>query len=311
MKRAMQFTAAIECALLLVVSTGFQAAAQQSGRPDIVLNTPNTIRIQSLDDPTNGHWVVMPGFAELGSPTFSRDGQWIAFDGYKQGFDNSRAECWISRRDGRELKRLAFGATPRFSPDGKRLLIVREGVNDRTVPEGVYIIKRDGSGEKRIGPGRWPDWSPDGNEIVFSIGGQETGGARVGSTICIANSDGSDRRELTEGDCPSSSPDGKKIAYCHRTRGRQPMIHVYDLSEFSDTPLGIGWYRANWMPDSKSVVANGLIGREQVMVRMSLTIPRKAIEQSTDYEAPFSPSVSWDGKEIIFIARRPVSRSGQ
>ena len=145
-----------------------------------------------------------------------RDGQWIAFDAYKEGFDNSRAECWIARRDGRELKRLAFGATPRFSPDGKRLLFVREGVNDRTAQEGIYVINRDGSGEKRIGPGRWPDWSPDGNDIVFSIGGEETGGARIGSTICIASSDGSDRRELVEGDCPSWSPDGKKIAYCYR-----------------------------------------------------------------------------------------------
>ena len=92
MKLAMRFMLAIECALLLVLSTAFQAAAQQSGRPDIVLNTPNTIRIQSLDDPANGHWVAMPDFAELGSPTFSRDGRWIAFDGYKQGFDNSRAD---------------------------------------------------------------------------------------------------------------------------------------------------------------------------------------------------------------------------
>ena len=88
------------------------------------------------------------------------------------------------------------------------------------------------------------------------------------------------------------------------------MIHVYDLEENSDASLGIGWYRANWMPDSKTAVANGLLGRERVMVRMSF-IHRKVIEQSTDYEAPFSPSVSWDGKEIIFIARRPGSRSGQ
>ena len=153
MKLVMRFAVAIKCALLLVVSTGFQPAAQQSVRPDIVLNTPNTIRIQSLDDPASGQWVAMPGFAELGSPTFSRDGRWIAFDGYKQGFDNSRAECWIARRDGRELKRLAFGATPRFSPDGKRLLIVREAVNDRTVPEGVYIINRDGSGERESARG--------------------------------------------------------------------------------------------------------------------------------------------------------------
>ena len=223
--RHMRFAATvIESALLLVVSTNFQAGAQESGRPDIVLVTPNTIRIESLDAPQNGQWVVMPGFTELGSPTFSRDGQWIAFDAYKEGFDNSRAECWIARRDGRELKRLAFGATPRFSPDGKRLLFVREHVNDPTAQEGIYVINRDGSGEKRIGLGRWPDWSPDGNHIAFSLGGEETGGARIGSTICIANSDGADRWKVIEGDCPSWSHDGKKIAYCYHKPGRPPLI---------------------------------------------------------------------------------------
>jgi hypothetical protein len=30
--------------------------------------TPNTIRIQSLESPEKGEWVVMPGFKELGSP---------------------------------------------------------------------------------------------------------------------------------------------------------------------------------------------------------------------------------------------------
>ena len=302
-------TPALACSLLLIVSTGFCAIAQESGRPDIVLNTPNSIRVQSLDNPANGNWVVMPGFVELGSPTFSRDGKWIAFDAYKQGFDHSRAECWIARRDGRELKRLAFGATPRFSPDGKRLLFVREGVNDRTLREGVHVINRDGSGEERITPGRWPDWSPDGSAIVFSLGGEETGGARIGAAIYIAKSDGSDRTKVAEGDCPSWSPDGRKIAYCHRTRGNSPVIHVFDMEENSDALLGIGWYRASWMPDSRSALANGLIDRAPVMVRMSLKHPRTVIEQSTEYEAPFSPSVSADGKEIIFIARRPGSRS--
>ena len=52
------------------------------------------------------------------------------------------------------------------------------------------------------------------------------------------------------------------------------MINVYDLRENADTTVGIGWYRANWLPDNKSTVANGLIGRERVMVRLSLTFPR-------------------------------------
>jgi Tol biopolymer transport system component len=300
-------TASVEIGLLFFISTSLRVPGVNADEPNVVI-TPNTIRIQSLDDATKGQWVVMPGFSELGSPTFSRDGQWIAFDAYKQGFNNSYAECWIARRDGQDLKRLVMGATPRFSPDGKRLLFMRQWVNDPTKEGGIYVINNDGSGETRIGPGRWPDWSPDGNEIVFSMGGQATGGARIGSTVCIAKADGSDRRELIVGDCPSWSPDGTKIASCFRAPGRSPMIQVYDMRENAATTLGIGWFRANWTPDSKSVVANGVNGRNEVMVRLSLTIPRRVIEQSTEYEEPFSPSISCDGKEILFIARKPRSR---
>ena len=191
-------------------STTVPALAQKAAdEPDLVI-TPNTIRIQSTTSPKVGNWVVMAGFSELGSPCFSRDGNWIAFDGYKQGFNSSLAESWIARRDGRDLTRLANGATPRWSPDGNRLLFVRERVNDPKREEGIFLIDRDGSNERRIGEGRWPDWSPDGKEIVFSTGGEQTGGARIGATICIFKVDGSGRREITEGDCPSWSPDGRR-----------------------------------------------------------------------------------------------------
>jgi Tol biopolymer transport system component len=67
----------------------------------------------------------------------------------KPGVNSSSAECWIARRDGQDLKRLAFGATPRFSPDGKRLLFMRQRVNDPTKEERIYVINSDGSGETR------------------------------------------------------------------------------------------------------------------------------------------------------------------
>lgn len=106
------------------------ASSQKHGdEPDLAI-TPNTIRIQSVDSPKEGSWVVMAGFNELGSPCFSRDGNWIAFDGYKEGFNNSSAESWIARRDGQDVTHLANGATPRWSPDGKQLLFVRERVNN-------------------------------------------------------------------------------------------------------------------------------------------------------------------------------------
>jgi Tol biopolymer transport system component len=267
--------------------------------------TPNTIRIQSIDSPKEGSWVTMDGFSELGSPCLSRDGDWIAFDGYKEGFNNSTAESWIARRDGTDLKRLAMGATPRWSFDGSRLLFVRERVNNPKWDDAIFQIDRDGTHERRIGEGRWPDWSPDGKEIVFSIGGTQTGGARRGATIRIASSDGSNRRELTSGDCPSWSPDGTKIAFCLTTPGHAPLIRVYDLQTKKEDNLRIGWFRANWMPDSKGVVAYGFIDQKRCMARFWLDTPWLPSELTTEYDHPQSPCCSWDGKQIIYIANRP------
>ena len=268
--------------------------------------TPNTIRIQPTNKPEDGRWVLMPRFSELGSPCFSRDGEWIAFDAYKAGRNSSPAECWFARADGRELRRLTFGATPRWSPDGRRLVFMRNATDNTARRPGIYVIDRNGTDERRIGDGRWPDWSPDGKEIVFSLGGRRNAGAWDGATICVARNDGTERRSIIEGDCPSWSPDGKKIAYCRRTPGRRPLIYVRDLTTGRDQLLGTGWYRANWMPDSKTLVANGVIGDKVGMIRLSLDAPERVEELATEFERPSSPCCSWDGKQVIFIARRPV-----
>jgi Tol biopolymer transport system component len=280
------------------------AAPKPDDEPDLVV-TPNPIRIQSTARPEEGRWVVMPGFSELGSPCFSGDGEWIAFDAYKGGYNNSPSECWIARKDGRDLRRLAMGATPRWSPDGERLLFMRNEANDPKREPGIFLIDRDGKGERRIGDGRWPDWSPDGQRIAFSLGGRPGPGLREGATICIAKADGTGRRQIAEGDSPSWSPDGKKIAYCRRAAGRPPLLYVHDLGTGKDEMLGTGWFRANWMPDGKSVVANGVVGRKAGMVRLSLDAPGRPEELATGFEEPFSPCCSRDGKQIIFIARRP------
>lgn len=164
---------------------------------------------------------------------------------------------------------------------------MRDEANDPRRKPGIFLINRDGTEERRICDGRWPDWSPDGKGIVFSLGGQPGGGLRVGATICIATADGTGRREISQGDCPSWSPDGKKIAYCVSTPGEPPVIRVFDLKKNQEVILGIGWFRANWMPDSRSVVANGAVDRQLCMVRLPLggsPTPRKL---PTDYEQPF------------------------
>ena len=105
--------------------------------------------------------------------------------------------------------------------------------------------------------------------------------------ICIAKADGSGRREITDGDCPSWSPDGTKLAFCLKApRSAPPLIRVYDLQSKKEETLGIGWFRANWMPDSKSVVANGVLDRKFSMLRFWLDTPGLPSELITEYEDP-------------------------
>src|SRR5262245_24763364 len=101
--------------------------------------TPTTIRIEPLGGQQPGAWLELADYREIGSPTLSRDGQRVAFDAYPQGFGQSKAECWVARRDGQELRKLAQGATPRWSPDGTHLLFMREKENDPQAELNVLV----------------------------------------------------------------------------------------------------------------------------------------------------------------------------
>jgi regulation of enolase protein 1 (concanavalin A-like superfamily) len=285
--------------------------AQDEGGPV----TPNTVRVQPTDGDGQGHWITLPGYDELGSPAFSRDGQWVAFDAYKRGYNQSPAECWIARRDGTQLTKLAVGATPRWSPDGKRLLFMRE--TDTLPPEqrGIFVIDRDGTGERRIGEGRWPDWSPDGQAIAFSLGGRRGpwGGPRIMARVWTARADGTHRREIADGDCPSFSPDGRMIACCQQDPALPaPVIRVVDLGTERQTIIGYGWFRANWSADGRRLVANGFTSPETTgMVTLSAEGPRRGAQNLLpEFERATSPCYSSDGKALVFIAKRAQPQRG-
>ncbi len=298
---------------LMILLTSGGSHAQETKKADpapkddvpALVITPHTIRVQPSDPDGQGHWIVMPGFSELGSPTFSRDGLRVAFDAYREGYNNSRPECWTARRDGTALAKLAYGATPRWSPDGKRLLIMRRSETEPRREPDIYVINSDGTDERKLRAGRWPEWSPDGKQIVFSQGGLPGGGARVGAMIFTCDSRGTGRKEIAQGDCPSWSPDGKLIAFCYQEANRSPEIRVVDVKTKKTKRVGIGWYRANWTPDGKFVVANGFIDK-YVMVKLSVEDPDEPPTQLfSQFEDALSPCPSSDGQYVVFLAKRP------
>jgi eukaryotic-like serine/threonine-protein kinase len=95
------------------------------------------------------------------NPSFSRDGQWVAYLSYPD------LTLWRSRTDGTERLQLTYPPMevqgPSISPDGKKVAF--------TVHEELHVIDMDGTSQREITREQrntpLPAWSPDGSSLVF------------------------------------------------------------------------------------------------------------------------------------------------
>src|SRR5215469_16573074 len=94
------------------------------------------------------------------NPTFSRDGNWVAYTSYP---DHS---LWRSRPDGSDRLQLTYPPMqvyyPFISPDGKQVAY-------GNVKGEIYVISMDGGPPQRVveGSANAANWSADGNVLVF------------------------------------------------------------------------------------------------------------------------------------------------
>jgi serine/threonine protein kinase len=93
-------------------------------------------------------------------PTFSRDGQWVAYTSYP---DHT---LWRSRSDGSERMQLTYPPMevrfPAISPDGTKVAFA-------TTNQAAYVISMDGGSPRQIADKltAGAQWSPDGNLLVI------------------------------------------------------------------------------------------------------------------------------------------------
>jgi eukaryotic-like serine/threonine-protein kinase len=89
-------------------------------------------------------------------PTFSRDGQWVAYASYPD------RTLWLSRSDGTERQQLTYPPLevryPFISPDGTKIAFT-------TSAGGIYVVSVDGRQSLKIDEklSSGGTWSPDGN----------------------------------------------------------------------------------------------------------------------------------------------------
>ena len=162
---------------------------------------------------------------------WSPDGSLIAFDA-DRGDPNSKQGIYTMRSDGRGLRRVTvrppgyeFDVSPRFSPDGKRLVFTRfrgKGCPQPYCPSehaALFTVALDGTGLRRLTTfaihAGDADWSPDGKRIAF----EAYPNGPLGD-VYIIGANGRNLRNVTRNPIgqagsadPVWSPDGTKILF--------------------------------------------------------------------------------------------------
>jgi TolB protein len=216
---------------------------------------------------------------------------------------------------------VARGFAPAWSPDGSRLVFVREPGRN---PD-VYVSDADGRNVERLTRGRSaelsPTWSPDGNQIAFA----SNRGGRF--AIYVMRADGTGVRRVAprsdgNGDAhsPSWSPDGRSIAFSssHATP-ENPEIYVVrrdgsGLRRLTRTKGGVEVLGDDgfptWSPDGRQIAfaSNRTRDGEIWIMRADGKGQRRiaGFGRRDDWAPDYSP----DGKRIAFDSRGANGRIG-
>ncbi|MBL4686278.1 MAG: PD40 domain-containing protein [Nannocystaceae bacterium] len=241
-------------------------------------------------------------------PTFSPDGQWIAFTSDQGGGDN----IWVLPAAGGEAKAVTkedfrLLNSPAWTPDGKYIVARKHFTAGRSLGAGemwLYHVA-GGSGlqmtakpndQKDVGE---PAFSPDGRYLYYS---QDVTPGKTfqynkdphAGIYAIKRLDRTEQRTETfvrgPGGAirPTPSPDGRSLAYVRRlglstalyvhdlTTGKESVVYTQLERDMQETWAVHGVYPAMaWTPDSSAIVcwAGGKIRRIDVASRQAKVIP--------------------------------------
>jgi hypothetical protein len=163
-------------------------------------------------------------------PSWSPDGDRLAFTRQVSRQSTSAYEVWTVGADGTNLKRITSDKLneywPQWAPDGTRIAVQRSRfvVGSSGGPIAIWSFNSDGSDARQLthpatfANDLFPRWSPDASRIAFDREGTDSG-------LYVINADGSGPMRLGDsGDGPVWSPDGTQIAITRQDWSGYPNV---------------------------------------------------------------------------------------
>jgi Tol biopolymer transport system component len=223
---------------------------------------------------------ALPGWA--GAPTFSPDGERVAF--YWNGEAGDNYDIYVKLIGASDLQRLttdpAVDWGPAWSPDGRRIAFVR--ASSWGSAGAIYLVSALGGPDRKlsdlpVGTATTLSWSRDGQWIAAARAGPQAETTSGANGIYLVAVEGGEPRPLTRAQpggrdyAPALSPDGRRLAYAACTRGPAQRCDVYVVELGPDlVPTGpprqitrqaLFWIpNATWLPDGRSLVYETLLG---------------------------------------------------
>ncbi|HVT29165.1 MAG TPA: hypothetical protein VHE81_14210 [Lacipirellulaceae bacterium] len=237
-----------------------------------------------------------------GSPDWSPDGKFVAYDTWRVGEPLQASQIAVVRADGTHRRLIGRGAMPSWSPDGKQ--IVCHAYAEAYQSDQLVVMNADGTGRETVA-NHWgsPRWAPRGNRIASVLNNNiglfdlTTGTERV-----ILHGPYSVRQGF------AISPDGLHFCFGNDTNG----IAVASLDERTMTAsvrmlaMGGMCHCASWAPDGKRVVAgwqpSGAGFAQLYIFDFAGKAEPKPIAGQDTQRNNYNPDWSPDGKTIVFAA---------